>query len=68
VRVGFRDLVGNPLAIFTLNDLNEKLCELSAAVRSLNALTRRNRHFHILSYLSLSQTKLSAASVLPVPL
>ena len=44
------------------------LCELSAAVRSLNALTQRNRHLHTLSYLSLPQTKLSAASVPPVPL
>jgi len=42
--------------------------ELAAAVRSLNALTQRNRLLHTLSYLSLPQTKLSAASVLPVPL
>jgi hypothetical protein len=42
--------------------------ELSAAVRSLNAVTQRNRHLHTHSYLSLPQTKLSAASVLPVPL
>jgi hypothetical protein len=42
--------------------------ELSAAVRSLNALTQRNGHLHTLSYLTLPQTKLSAASVLPVPL
>ena len=43
-------------------------CELLAAVRVLHTLTQRKRHLNTLSYLSVPQTKLSAASVLPVPL
>jgi hypothetical protein len=50
---------------FRVADQQDRIWSNGVAHRELSAI---NRHLHTLSYLSLPQTKLSAASVLPVPL